>query len=303
VTGICVDRVAIVTGGGRGIGREHAIELARQGAAVVVNDVGAELDGTGSSGGPAGEVVDAIRGSGGSALANREDVSDWEGAGRLVQAAIDEFGRVDVVVCNAGIVRDCMLVNMSVDEWGTVIGVHLRGLFCPVRHAAGHWRERSKRGDDPDGRIITTTSTAGLFGGVSQLNYGTAKAGIAAFTRIAAAELGRYGVTVNSISPAARSRMTVDAFSDMMRKPEKGFDAMDAANISPIVAWLASREARDVTGQVFEVVGGELVLMGGWRRGPRVDKGDRWVPAELGGVVRELLAKADAGDPVIGTES
>jgi NAD(P)-dependent dehydrogenase (short-subunit alcohol dehydrogenase family) len=303
VSGICVDRVAIVTGGGRGIGREHSLELARQGAAVLVNDVGAELDGTGSSDGPAGEVVDAIRASGGSALANGEDVSDWEGAGRLVQAAIDEFGRVDVVVCNAGIVRDRMLVNMSVDEWDAVIGVHLRGLFCPVRHAARHWRQRAKQGDDPDARIITTTSTAGLLGNVSQINYGTAKAGIAAFTRIAAAELGRYGVTANSISPAARSRMTVDALSEMMRKPEEGFDAMDAANVSPIVAWLASREARDVTGQVFEVVGGALVLMGGWRRGPKVDKGDRWDPTELGAAVRGLLAKADAGDPVIGIEA
>ena len=294
--------MAIVTGGGRGIGREHALELARQGAAVVVNDLGAELDGTGSSTGPAGEVVDAIRAGGGRALANGDDVSDWDGAGRLVQAAVDEFGRLDVVVGNAGIVRDRMLVNMSVDEWDAVIRVHLRGLFCPVRHAAGHWRTRAKAGEDNDARIIATTSTAGLFGNISQLNYATAKAGIAAFTRVAAAELGRYGVTANAISPAARSRMTVDAFPDMMRKPDSGFDAMDPANISPVVAWLASPESSDVTGQVFEVVGGELVLMGGWRRGPKVDKGDRWDPAELGGVVRDLVAKADAGDAVIGTE-
>ena len=206
--GICDGRVVVITGAGRGIGREHALEFARQGAKVVINDLGAEVDGTGSSTGPAGEVVDEIRGMGGEAVANGDDVSDYEGAGRLIQTAIDTFGTIDVLVNNAGILRDRMLVNMTIDEWDAVIKVHLRGTFAPTRHAVEYWRNRTKAGETNDARIINTTSPSGIYGNVGQTNYGAAKAGIASFTIIAAMELERYGVTVNAIAPAALTRMT-----------------------------------------------------------------------------------------------
>ena len=302
MSGICEGRVAIVTGAGRGIGRGHALEFARQGAKVVVNDLGAEPDGSGSSAGPAGEVVDLIREGGGDAVANGEDVSTWAGAESLVRAAVETFGRLDTLVCNAGILRDRMIVNMTEDEWDAVMRVHLKGMFCPVRHAAAYWREETKAGRDVDARIITTSSGAGLYGNIAQANYGAAKAGIASFTRMAAAELSRYGVTANAISPAARSRMTEAAFPEMMAKPEIGFDRMNAENVAPLVVWLGSPESKDVTGWVFEVQGGEIAIAEGWHLGPGVDKGDRWDPAELGPVVRELLAKANPYTPVIGTE-
>jgi len=206
--GICDGRVVVITGAGRGIGREHALEFASQGAKVVVNDLGAEVDGSGSSAGPAGEVVDEIRGMGAEAVANGDDVSDYEGAGRLIQTAIDTFGTIDVLVNNAGILRDRMLVNMTIDEWDAVIRVHLRGTFAPTRHAVEYWRNRSKAGETNDARVINTTSPSGIYGNVGQTNYGAAKAGIASFTVIAAMELGRYGVTVNAIAPAALTRMT-----------------------------------------------------------------------------------------------
>ena len=206
--GICDGRVVVITGAGRGIGREYAIEFARQGAKVVVNDLGAEIDGSGSSAGPAGQVVDEIRGMGGEAVANGDDVSDYEGAGRLIQVAIETFGTIDVLVNNAGILRDRMLVNMSIEEWDAVIRVHLRGTFAPTRHAVEYWRNRVKAGETNDARIINTTSPSGIYGNVGQTNYGAAKAGIASFTIIAAMELGRYGVTVNAVAPAALTRMT-----------------------------------------------------------------------------------------------
>ena len=206
--GICDGRVVVITGAGRGIGREHALEFASQGAKIVVNDLGAEIDGSGSSSGPAGEVVDEVRAMGGEAVANGDDVSDWEGAGRLIQTAIDTFGGLDVLVNNAGILRDRMLVNMTIDEWDAVIKVHLRGTFAPTRHAVEYWRNRTKAGETNDARIINTTSPSGIYGNVGQTNYGAAKAGIASFTIIAAMELGRYGVTVNAIAPAALTRMT-----------------------------------------------------------------------------------------------
>jgi NAD(P)-dependent dehydrogenase (short-subunit alcohol dehydrogenase family) len=292
--GICDGRVVAITGAGRGIGREHALEFARQGAKVVVNDLGGEMDGTGSSSGPSGEVVDEIRGMGGEAVANNDDVSDYDGAGRLVQAAIDAFGTLDVLVNNAGILRDRMLVNMTIEEWDAVIKVHLRGTFAPTRHAVEYWRNRTKAGETNDGRIINTTSPSGIYGNVGQTNYGAAKAGIAAFTVIAAQELGRYGVTVNAIAPAALTRMTENlgmGESSAKRKPEE-FDALDPGNISPLVVWLGSPESSEITGRVFNVMGGNISVAEGWVAGPGQDKHDRWDPAELGKVVPDLVAKA-----------
>ena len=298
--GICEGRVVVVTGAGRGIGRGHALEFARQGAKVVVNDVGAELDGAGGSTGPAGEVVDLIRSAGGEAIANGEDVADWAGAEQLVSAAIDAYGRLDVVVNNAGIVRDRMVVTMGEDEWDAVMRVHLKGTFATAHFAALHWRGRAKAGDAPSGRIINTSSGAGLFGNAGQANYSAAKAGIAAFTVVAAAELGRYGATVNAIAPSARTRMTETTFAEMMAKPDAGFDRMAPDNVAPLVVWLGSEAAGDVTGRVFEVEGGVITVADGWRRGPSVDKGTRWEPAEVGAAVADLLAKAEPPVPVYG---
>jgi NAD(P)-dependent dehydrogenase (short-subunit alcohol dehydrogenase family) len=292
--GICDGRVVVITGGGRGIGREHAIEFASQGAKIVVNDLGAEVDGSGSSEGPAGQVVDEIRGMGGEAIANGDDVSDWDGAGRLVQSAIDTFGTIDVLVNNAGILRDRMLVNMTIDEWDAVIRVHLRGTFAPSRHAVEYWRNRSKAGETNDARIINTTSPSGIYGNVGQTNYGAAKAGIASFTIIAAMELGRYGVTVNAIAPAALTRMTENlgmAELSADKKPEE-FDPGDPANIAPLVVWLGSPESAAITGRVFNVQGGNISVAEGWVAGPGANKGDRWDPAELGGVVPGLVDAA-----------
>ena len=240
--GICDGRIVVITGAGRGIGREHALEFASEGAKVVVNDLGAEIDGTGSSAGPAGEVVDEIRGMGGEAVANGDDVSDYEGAGRLIQTAIDTFGGLDILVNNAGILRDRMLVNMTIDEWDAVIRVHLRGTFAPTRHAAEYWRNRTKAGETNDARVINTTSPSGIYGNVGQTNYGAAKAGIASLTIIAAMELGRYGVTVNAIAPAALTRMTenLGGFDEAAAKKPEQFDPLDPGNIAPLVVWLGS---------------------------------------------------------------
>jgi NAD(P)-dependent dehydrogenase (short-subunit alcohol dehydrogenase family) len=292
--GICEGRVVIITGAGRGIGREHALEFARQGAKVVVNDLGAEVDGRGGSTGPAGEVIEEIRGMGGEAVANGDDVASWDGAANLIKTALDAFGGLDTLVCNAGILRDRMLVNMTEDDWDAVIKVHLKGHFCPLRHAAGYWREQNKAGEKVSGRIVLTSSASGLYGNVGQLNYGAAKSGIATMARVAGAELKRYGVTCNAIAPAARTRMTEDLFAGMMAPPEDAatFDAMHPMNIAPLVVWLGSEDAGDVTGHTFEVTGGRVVLAENWRPGPEHDKGDRWEPAELGPVVRALVEKA-----------
>jgi len=297
---ICEGRVAVVTGAGRGLGRAHALELARQGARVVVNDLGAEVDGSGRSGGPAGEVVDEIRAAGGEAVANGDDVADWAGAEHLVATAVDAYGRLDVLVNNAGILRDRMLVSTSEEEWDAVVRVHLRGHFCPTRHAAAHWRDRSKAGDDIDARVVNTSSGAGLLGSVGQAAYSAAKAGIAALTLVEAVELGRYGATANAIAPAARTRMTEAVFADTMAAPEDGFDAMAPDNVSPLVAWLASADSAGVTGRVFEVEAGKISVADGWRHGPEVDRGQRWDPEEVGAAVRDLLAKAPDPDPVYG---
>jgi NAD(P)-dependent dehydrogenase (short-subunit alcohol dehydrogenase family) len=298
---LCQGRVCIVTGAGRGIGRAHAIELARQGARVVVNDIGTALGGDGESKSPASQVVDEICAAGGEAIANFDDVASWDGAAAMVAAAVDEWGRLDVLVNNAGIVRDRMFVSMSEEEWDAVIRVHLKGHFCPTRHAAAYWRGQAKAGEPVSARIINTSSGAGLQGSIGQSNYGAAKAGIAALTLMQAAELGRYGVTANAIAPAARTRMTEEVFAEMMARPESGFDAMDPANISPLVAWLASTESEGVTGRVFEVSGGMISVADGWRPGPRRDKGERWDPAELGDAVRGLLEEAAPAAKVYGT--
>lgn len=292
MSGINDGRVVIVTGAGRGIGREHALLFARTGAKVVVNDLGAEVDGSGSTTGPAGEVVEEIRGMGGEAIANGENVADYEGAGRMVRAAVDAFGRLDVIVNNAGILRDRMLVNMTEAEWDAVIHVHLKGTFSPTRAAAEYWRNEAKAGNAVDARIINTSSPSGLFGNAGQTNYGAAKAGIASFTIICGLELGRYGVTANAIAPVARTRMTEPLGIGGPPEDASQFDRLDPANISPLVVWLGSPESKDVTGRVFCVDGDRISVAEGWQRGPTAEKGDRWDPAELGAVVPDLVAKA-----------
>lgn len=297
--GICDGRVVIVTGAGRGLGRAHALAFAAEGAAVVVNDVGASLTGEGADLSPAQEVVAEIEAMGGRAVVNADDVSDWDGAGQMVRQAIDTFGGLDTLVCNAGIVRDRMIVNMSVDEWDAVMKVHLRGMFCPVRHAVDHWRALAKAGTPVEARVVTTSSGAGLFGSVSQGNYSAAKAGIAAFTIVGAAELGRYGVRMNGIAPSARSRMTEEAFAEMMKRPDSGFDAMDPANVSPLVVWLGSSGC-EVSGRLFECQGGQISVADGWQHGAVFDKGSRIEPHEVGSIVADLLREAPAPAVVYG---
>jgi NAD(P)-dependent dehydrogenase (short-subunit alcohol dehydrogenase family) len=267
-------KVAIVTGAGRGIGRAHALALAEAGAKVVVNDLGAALSGEGHDATPAQQVVAEIERQGGEAVGNGENVADFAGAERMIQQAIDEFGRLDILVNNAGILRDRMLVNMTEDEWDAVITVHLKGHFAPTRHAAAHWRERAKAGEDVRGRVINTSSPSGVFGNVGQANYGAAKAGIAGFTLIVAQELLRYGVTVNCLAPNARTRMTEDVFD--MGGPSEGFDPLDPSNMSPLVVALSADEAQNITGQVFHVWGGAINALQGWSAGELFAAGERW---------------------------
>ena len=299
---ICAGRVAIVTGAGRGLGRAHALELARQGAAVVVNDVGAALDGTGLSGGPAAEVVAEITASGGQAVANGDDVADWDGARRLVEAAYGAFGGLDVVVNNAGIVRDRMFANATEEEFDAVVRVHLKGHFAVARWAAAGWRDRAKDGEKLQARIINTTSGAGLLGSVGQAVYSAAKAAIAGLTLVQAAELGRYGVSANAIAPAARTRMTEGVFAATMARPEgaDAFDAMAPENVSPLVAWLASPESAGVTGRTFEMEAGRVTVADGWQHGPAEELPRRWEADELGDVIRRLIDQAPVPAPVYG---
>jgi NAD(P)-dependent dehydrogenase (short-subunit alcohol dehydrogenase family) len=302
MAGICEGRVVIVTGAGRGIGRAHALAFAAEGALVVVNDIGAELDGSGGSTSPAQEVVAEIEAAGGRAVVNGDDVADWAGAQRLVETAIEVFGGLDVVVNNAGFVRDRMFVSCAEEEWDAVVRVHLKGHFCVSRHAAAWWRDRSKAGKAVDARIVNTSSGAGILGSVGQSSYSAAKAGIATLTLIQAAELGRYGVTANAIAPAARTRMTEGVFTEMMAAVAEGeFDTMDPANVSPLVVWLGSSASADVTGRLFEVEGGKLSVAEGWHHGPAVDKGERWSPSEIGPAITAVLRDARPPAPVYGT--
>jgi NAD(P)-dependent dehydrogenase (short-subunit alcohol dehydrogenase family) len=291
---LCEGRVAIVTGAANGIGKEHALELARQGAKVIVNDIGANVSGEGSDRSPVDDVVSQIKALGGEAVANTDDVSDWDGAGQLIATAVDAYGALDVLVNNAGILRDRMVVNMSAEEWDAVVRVHLRGTFATTRHAAQFWRNLAKGGESVDARIINTSSASGLYGNVGQSNYGAAKAGIAGFTIIAAEELGRYGVTVNAIAPAARTRMTDQlphwAASDEALRGEI-FDDADPANIAPIVAWLASVDSAGITGQVFNVRGGAVDVARRWSHGPAATKDGRWTVEELGDVLPRLVSE------------
>ena len=267
-------KIAIVTGAGRGIGRAHALALAEAGAKVVVNDLGAAVSGEGHDATPAQQVVAEIERQGGEAVGNGENVADFAGAERMIQQAIDEFGRLDILVNNAGILRDRMLVNMTENEWDAVIAVHLKGHFAPTRHAAAHWRERAKAGEDVRGRVINTSSPSGVFGNIGQANYGAAKAGIAGFTLIVAQELQRYGVTVNCLAPNARTRMTEDVFD--LGGPSEGFDPLDPSNMSPLVVALSADEAQNITGQVFHVWGGAINALQGWSAGELFAADERW---------------------------
>ena len=285
-SGVCEGRVCIVTGAGRGIGREYALMLAAEGARVVVNDVGGSRDGAGIDAGPAHEVVDEIRAAGGEGVAHTEDISSWAGAESVVQQAVETFGGLDVVINNAGILRDRMLFSMTEEEWDSVVRVHLKGTFATSRHASAFWRDRSKSGQANDARIINTTSVAGLYANSGQTNYGAAKAGIAAFTQIAAQELGRYGVTVNAIAPGALTRLTEDlALADEMKAK------FAPTWVAPVVTWLASRQSADVTGQVIESSGLVLAIAEGWHRGPATEDVPS-DPAEVDAAVRKLIAGA-----------
>lgn len=397
---ICEGRVVVVTGGGRGLGRAHALAFAGEGAKVVVNDLGVGLDGlagaggsarqvgeggsarqgavggpggqtgvggsagrTAGDGGPAGQgaaegpggqgaaegprgqgtvggsvrqpavggpagpvvadsagrqvvahnpsqqvvadnpaqqVVEEIRAAGGEAIAHRGDVATSAGAASLVAAAVETYGRLDTLVNNAGFLRDRMLVNLDEDDWDAVVRVHLKGHFLPLKHAAAYWRAEAKAGRRPDARVVNTSSGAGLLGSLGQVNYSAAKAGILALTLVAAAELGRYGVQVNAIAPAARTRMTERTFAETMAAPGVGFDAMAPENVSPLVVWLGSVGSEGVTGRVFEAEGGRITVMEGWRAGPSVDKGARWMPGEAGEAALKLLGEAGVPGVVYG---
>ncbi|MDN0084495.1 SDR family oxidoreductase [Crenobacter sp. SG2305] len=291
--GICDNRTVIITGAGGGLGRAYALAFAAEGAAVVVNDLRAEA---------AESVVAEIRALGGDAIANHDDITSMDGARAIVDAALAAFGEVQVLVNNAGVCRDRMFVSLSEDDWDAVMRVHLKGHFCLANVLAKRWRDQAKDGIAVNARIINTSSGAGLQGSVGQSNYSAAKAGIAALTLVQAAELGRYGITVNGLAPSARTSMTETVFADMMKAPEGGgFDFWDSANVAPLVVWLGSVASRHVTGQLFEAAGGKISIADGWRTGPEVDKGARWDPAEVGSAVDGLLARAVPAQPVYGS--
>ncbi|MFF8375955.1 SDR family oxidoreductase [Streptomyces sp. NPDC015661] len=302
MTGLCNGRVVIVTGAGRGLGRAHALAFAAEGAKVVVNDLGVGLDGTGGGAAPAQQVVDEIVASGGEAVAHGGDIATSDGAASLVATALDAFGRLDTLVNNAGFLRDRMLVNLDEDDWDAVMRVHLKGHFLPLKHAAAYWRAEAKAGREPVARVINTSSGAGLLGSVGQGNYSAAKAGIVGLTLVAAAEMGRYGVQVNAIAPAARTRMTEQTFAETMAAPSgAGFDAMAPENVSPLVVWLGSAASAGVTGRVFEAEAGRITVMEGWRPGPTADKGGRWSAAEAGETALKLLSTTEPPHPPYGT--
>jgi NAD(P)-dependent dehydrogenase (short-subunit alcohol dehydrogenase family) len=303
MTGVCEGRVVIVTGAGNGLGKAYALKLAAEGAKVVVNDLGVGTHGEeGKSKGAAELVVDEIRAAGGEAVANTDDVGDWEAGGRIVQSALDAFGDLHAVVNNAGFVRDRMFVSATPDEWDAVMRVHLRGHFCTSRHAVDYWRGRIKAGAPVDARIVNTTSGAGLQGSVGQSAYSAAKGGIAALTLVQAAELGRYGITANALAPNARTRMTDTAFADAMKIKDGEFDVFDPANMAPLVAWLVSERSKEVTGQVFELKGGKVWLSEGWSDSPDIDLGRRINTAEFDDIVPRLVAGRARAKPVYGTK-
>ena len=299
--GICDNRTVIITGAARGLGRAYALAFAAEGANVVVNDIGTSLGGEGRDTSAADAVVAEIVAAGGKGIANYEDITDWDAARRIVEAAVSRFGDLHVVVNNAGIVRDRMFVSATPEEWDATMHVHLRGHFCASRHAVDYWRGKQKAGTNPDARIINTSSGAGLQGSIAQAAYSTAKGGIATLTLVQAAELGRYGITANALAPSARTRMTEQAFAEKMATAEQSFDTMDPANIAPTVVWLGSSESAHVTGCVFELEGGKIMLEQGWRDGPFVDQQARWEPAQVGGVVEKLLAERASPRSVWGT--
>jgi NAD(P)-dependent dehydrogenase (short-subunit alcohol dehydrogenase family) len=285
-TGMCEGRVCVITGAGRGLGREYALMLAAEGAKVVVNDLGGTRDGTGGDAGPAQQVVDEIAAAGGEAVANTDDISSWNGAATIVRLAVETFGGLDVLVNNAGILRDRMLFSMTEDEWDAVLKVHLKGTFATSHHAAAYWRDRAKAGEANDARIVNTTSVAGLYANPGQTNYGAAKAGIATFTQIAALEMGRYGVTVNAVAPGALTRLTED-----LGLPDDMTARFEPRWVAPVVTWLASAQSADVTGQVIESSGLVLAIAEGWRRGPATEDVPT-DPSEVDASVRKLLADA-----------
>ena len=301
MSGLCAGRIVIVTGAGRGLGRAYALAFARAGARVIVNDLGTTLAGAGSDTATAQSVVDEIRAAGGEAVANGDDVSEWESSGRIVTAALENFGGLDVLVNNAGFVRDRMFVSATLEEWDATMKVHLRGHFCMARHAVDYWRACAKQGKPVDARIINTSSGAGLNGSIAQSAYSAAKGGIASLTLVQAAELQRYGITANALAPAARTRMTEQAFAQKMQRPASGFDVQDPDNIAPVVVWLGSAESRAVSGCVFELEGGKIMIADGWNEGPHVDKHARWEPGEVGAAVTGLLAQRRAQKRVYGT--
>ncbi|MGV9310840.1 SDR family oxidoreductase [Streptomyces sp. NPDC003691] len=291
MTGICTGRVVVVTGAGRGLGRAHALAFAAEGAKVVVNDLGAGPDGAGASAGPAADVVAEIRAGGGSAVPHGGDIATAEGAASLIATALDRYGRLDTLVNNAGFVRDRMLVNLTEDDFDAVVRVHLKGHFLPLRAAAAHWRAEAKAGRPAEARVVNTTSGAGLLGSVGQANYAAAKAGIVGLTLVAAAELARYGVLVNAIAPAARTRMTETAFADLTALPE---------DVSPLVVWLGSAESTGVTGRILEAEAGRLTVMNGWHPGPTSMTPTRRTPSAAGRTLRTLLSTAEAPGAVYG---
>ncbi|HEY1708511.1 MAG TPA: SDR family oxidoreductase [Rhizomicrobium sp.] len=292
MAGLCEGRVAVVTGGARGIGREYCLMLAEEGAKVVVNDLGGSRDGIGADLSPAQQVVEEIKAAGGEAVANGADVSDFAQAKAMIDQAVSTFGRIDVLISNAGILRDRMLINMTEDEWDTVIKVHLKGTFAPAHHAARFWRDESKKSGQPTtGRIINTSSVSGIYGNIGQTNYGAAKMGIAGFTIILARELKRYGVTVNCIAPGALTRLTEDLGTITEERKQR----MDPKWVAPIAVWLASEQSQEVTGRVFEASGGLLAIAEGWHRGPTAEP--VMDPKKLGPIVAEMMkhARKNAG--------